>query len=548
MRAFARPEIDYVVGLMASQVGKTESIFNVLGWMWDGRAVPSMYLSPTEKLARTLARDRLPRMIASVESLADALDRRYSKLGTLEQWINGVRFGMAWAGSETEVSSHPCGMAFVDERSRMANIPGAGDPVRLLAARTKNYPGSKLGIFSSPGEEGICETYGWWALGSKQRWSWECPSCGEWFVPVLEHARYPKKAELIEIKTEAWMECPTCKHEIRDHDREDIRQDYVTHTITEQGQIAQAKGLETLNPIASYWVTGFSSCVSGIGAIMYEYALADRGGDQDAVRASVNTGAGELWKVPGEYVPPDAVKNRRTSVIGDVQRVTVGVDVQQDSLYYRVRGWGAGVTSWGLEYAQLHGATEYDDVWLALQRALSGTFCGRRPDMVLVDSGYNAAQVYEICRRNGWNPAKGHDRQARPFHDSLVDEGPTGRARKTLRLWNYCADTWKQWLYARIQWTEGKPGAWYCEASADDDYCAQVVNERHRLTRGRREWYTTLSRENHYLDCEVLCTVAAHVINVRTLRPLVVDAPDRPDKPPPPSPRPRHDSMRRRGL
>ena len=137
----------------------------------------------------------------------------------------------------------------------------------------------------------------------------------------------------------------------------------------------------------------------------------------------------------------------------------------------------------------------------------------------MVDSGYNTAQVYEVCRRNGWRPAKGSSSaNARPYWDTAVDEAVTGRQKRTLLLWNYNADTWKTWLYARIQWEDGTPGAWYCEATADDDYCAQVVNEARVVRKGRVEWVTTRSHQNHYLDCEVLCSVAAHVANVRTLR------------------------------
>ena len=519
MRAFARPEIDYVVGLMASQIGKTECQFNVLGWMWDGRSVPAIYLCPTEKLARTLARDRLPKMIASVPALTDATDKRYSKPGALEQWINGVRFGMAWAGSATEVASHPCGMVHVDERSRMDDIPGEGDPVRLASARTKNYPGSKVGIWSSPTEEGLCPTYRWWLMGSKQRWCWQCPGCGEWYPPTLEFARYPEKAELEDIKREAWMECPTCEHAVRDEDRAGLEQGYVTYLATPEGELEQAPpDLEVRNPVASYWVTGFSSEVTGIGEVMYHYALAARGGDPGEVRAAVNTYAGELFKLPGQSVPADAVRERRTDAIGDVQLVTVGVDVQQDSLYYRVRGWGPGTTSWGIQHGQLHGSTEFDDVWLLLAQTLDHTFCGRRPDRVLIDSGYQTAQVYSVCLRHSWLPSKGYDHAKRSYHATNVDVSPSGRVLKRLKLWNFCADTWKQWLYSRIQWPEDQPGAWFVEADADDEYCAQVVNERWRVTRGKREWYTTGSRHNHFLDCEVLCAVAAHSLNVRALR------------------------------
>ncbi len=535
MRAFTDSSVDVVVGLLAAQMGKTECQFNVLGHMWDSRPRPSIYVTPTEKLARTLSRDRISQMLDTAPGLKDKVDRRFDKPGSLERWINGARFGLAWAGSPTELASHPCALVMVDERSRMdEDVGGEGDPVRLAMARTKNYQGSKVGVFSTPTAEGLCATFAWWATGTRMRWCWRCPGCGEWYVPELANARYPKDAPYDVIRAETWMECPHCQHEIRDEDRDGLDADYVPSIITEDGQIELAPGVESRNPVASYWATGFVSPFTTMGEIMEQYARAARDGGPGDVQAIVNTYAGELWKAPGESVPADLVKQRQIVELPDgIQLVTAGVDVQKDSLYYVIRGWAPQTTSVELAHGQLFGATEYDEVWLALARVMAEQYAGLPVRLALVDSGYNTAQVYEVCRRNAgqWEPAKGSARMSQPFRDTLVDESRTGRAMKTLRLWSFCADTWKTWLYSRIKWEDGKPGAWYVTAGGDDaDYCAQVVNERVRVTRGRREWYATGSMQNHYLDCEVMAAVAAHICNVRTLRPVKQREPE-PEKP-----------------
>ncbi len=520
MDAFADPSIDYVVMMLASQMGKTEAGFNVLGWMWDTAPAPSMWVAPTQTLAYSVSRERLHSMFQQVPGLWDRMDEQYRKPGSLERFIGGVRFGLAWAGSATELASHPCKFVVVDERSRMgADTGGEGDPVRIVSARTKMYQGSKVGIFSSPTSEGVCPTYAWWLAGTKMRWCWRCPGCGDWIWPSLERARYPDGASYDVIREEAWIECAKCEHQIRDDDRPGLEADYIPSTVDEHGAIHLAPDLEQRNSVASYWASGFASHVTGIGQIMEEYARAARDGGDEDLQATVNTFAGELWRQPGESIAADAVKDLQTDVIGDVQLVTVGVDVQKDSLYYVVRGWCAGQTSYLLEHGQIHGSTEYDDVWISLGRALDREFCGLAPRVVLVDSGYATSAVYSHCQRHpSWQPAKGVASSDKPFRQSKVDVAVTGRTTRRVLLWVHSNDYWKSWLYARMRWPDGEPGGWFVPAGIEDEYCQQVTNERVHVTRGRREWVQTGNRRNHLLDCEVLAAVAAHIANVRTLR------------------------------
>jgi len=543
------PDTDIIVMLLASQMAKTEFGLNVLGHMWDTHPAPSMWVTPTERLSHSMSKDRINAMFDSVDGLWDKT-RKPVRPGSLERYVAGVRFGLAWAGSPTELASHPCKYVVVDERSRMgSDVGGEGDPVRVVMARTKMYAGSKVLILSSPTAEGECPTYEWWAQGTKYRWCWRCPGCGEWLFPCLELARYPEGADYSEIRANSWIECPDCQHAVRDEDRETIEADYVPSVIDEGGNLQLAPGIEPLNSVKSYWATGFASHITGIGRIMEEYARAAHTGEPGDLQATVNTYCGELWRFAGDGVAADAVKDRQVPAIPDdeIQLVTAGVDVQQDCLYYVVRGWCALSTSYLIDHGRILGATEYDDVWLHLARVLEGTFAGRAVTMALIDSGYAAAAVYQQCRRRPrWAPARGHQRQARPYHDSLVDETASGRAVKRLKLWNHCNDTWKSWLYARLAWPIGEPGAWYVPEGIDDDYCQQVTNEKYRISRGKREWYRTGTRANHYLDCELLASIAADIQGVRRLRvakPAPVVVPPSAPKPPRMSP-----SLERRGL
>lgn len=521
LRAFADPQYEVVVIIMRRQRAKTECGLNALGHMWDWLPGPALWITPTEKLARSMASDRIDKMFATIPGLRERTVQKAP--GSLERYIDGVRFGIGWAGSRTEVASHPCKYAIIDERSRMeGDAGGEGDPVRIVQAGGGMFPGATTMILSSPTEEGICPTMYWWLQGTKMRWCWTCPGCGEPFVPEWSTVHYPHKAEFATIREEAHIRCPTCAHEIRDPDVPDVEADYVPSTVDESGEICLRPGLEQRNSVASYWVTGLSDQITEIGRAAEDYARAARQGEPGAVQAITNTVLGELWKIPSQGLRADAVMDRQVEEIpGDeIQLVTAGVDIQETSLYYVVRGWCANVTSYLLDYGRIFGDTEFDPVFTDLQLAVDQPFCGVRPALVLIDSGYRTAHVYEQCRRRmNWSPSKGVDRATRPYWDSSVDEGPTGRAMRRLKLWNVATDTWKQWLYGRIRWERDAPGAWYVPTGISQEYADQVTNERAILRRGRRAWERTGNRENHYGDCEVLAAVAADIQGVRRLRP-----------------------------
>ena len=255
MRAFADPNVAVVVLLARRQRGKTELPSNCLGWMWDTCPAPSLWINPTEKLARSFSNDRVRKMFATVDGLQD---RTYeTRPGALEKFIDGVRFGIGWAGSRTETASHPAKFAVIDERSRMTeDIGGEGDPVRIVQAGGGMFPGATTIIVSSPTEEDICPTFDWWAQGTRMRWAWLCPGCGDWFVPCLATAWYPEGASEEVIRAEACIVCPACEHQIRDDAKASVAKDYQPATIAEDGAIELQPGLEVRNSVASYWVTG----------------------------------------------------------------------------------------------------------------------------------------------------------------------------------------------------------------------------------------------------------------------------------------------------
>lgn len=506
-----------------TQMGKTELVFNLLGHTLTDRPKPCLYIGPTEDSVRTQAKDRFTDMAETTPALRDAADPRSERQSTVERWYNGARCGFAWAGSGSQLRAHPAALALGDEIDAFAPIPGEGDPVQLMRARVSNYHGSTVGLFSTPLLEETSRIWKWFLSGTKERWAWQCEACGKWFVPTIEMLRWKKASEGKELQASARVHCTHCDQPYDDETRRRLAGRYIPHVIGEDGVWTALEDRPDLT-VRSFWASGVVSPFRTIGRAAEELARAFRSGDPSEVQAATNTVGGEPFGLQGDTPGRAAVKDKRAvyDEPAGVRFITVGCDVQAESVYFVVRGWGVNAESWLLDYGQVHGNTEYDDVWIALVGVLESERCGMVSSLTLIDSGYRAPQVYAFARRTpNVCPSKGRDTLSKPHHQAFIDESPRGRlVRSGIKLFHIHTDYWKQWVYGRIRWPAGTPGDWHVPETVSDDYCEQVTNEIRTVIKGKPAWKTTGSRQNHFLDCEVNAAVAASVRNVSALRKL----------------------------
>ena len=513
--------------VMGAQMGKTELLLNLIGHRLDDDPAPILYISPTQRQAESISRDRLMKLLSSTPTLWTKLAKgQENKLG--EKWISGVRLGFAWAGSATELASHPAALVLVDERDRMTeDTGGEGDPVALAEARTSTFPDGKVVICSTPTLEGASPIWRLWEEGTQFRWSWPCPDCGEFFHPRLELLSFPDDATPAQAQRLARLACPACGAEIDDSHRLELNRlgRYLApgERVLPGGEI---EGEPPDSDTASFWVSGLCSPWRSFGQRAKALVEAKRSGTPGRLQAIINTGFGELYQETGEAPDWQEVAARRGayvmgSVPPDVQMVTAGVDVQKNRLVYVVRGWGANSESWLLLQGELWGETDQEPVW-ELLGGLIQRGVGQSPiRRTFIDSGFNTQAVYAFSRQHRGRayPAKGHDQLEKPIRAVPIDVTYRGRTiRNGLTLWHLDSDFFKTWIHSRIQWPVDQPGGFHLPANATDDYCKQLVSEQ-RLVRpnGKVQWIT-VQRDNHYLDAEGLAAAAAHSLAVYALR------------------------------
>jgi len=514
--AVLNPAYRRVVVCMATQSSKTEFLLNLLGHKLDDDPGPILFVAASQRQAEAISASRVQPMLDNSPSLSEKLDRREGKNKLVEKFVSGQRLGFAWAGSPTELSSHPCALVLIDELDRMpADVAGEGDPVALAEARTATYANGKCVVVSSPTIEGASRIWALWEAGTAAKWAWPCPECNAYFVPCYALLKWPPKATPAQAKREARLACPHCGVLIEERHKPQMN---------ERGRFEMTGDPDS--DTASYWISGLASPWRTWGACAAAWLEAAHSREPEQMQSIQNTVFGELFRLQGEAPPAARVEQLRgaykfdeipTGAIG----LTAGIDVQADRLVYVIRAWGVGQTSWLIRHGELWGDTLLESTWSDLATLLEAQFGTLKVRMALVDSGYRPDMVYQFSRRFPGLvlPSKGHDQGAKPVYIVKLDVDSKGATqRRGVQLAHVDASYFKSWIHGRIAWPLDQTGAWHLPSDTTIDYCAQIVSEQ-RITKpnGAVKWIRTRTA-NHYLDAEVLATAAAHLLQVHLLR------------------------------
>ena len=536
--ACADPAFRVVVLCCGSQMGKTEALLNVIGHRFDDDPAPALWIGPTQKAVESLSGDRLAKMVRSCPALLAKLHRgKQNKL--TEKFFSGVRLGLAWAGSATELASHAAALVVVDEVDRMEPT-AEGDPVSLALARTSTFPDGRVILVSTPTLDGASPIWARFLEGTQHRWHWPCPHCGAYFIPSFDLLRWPDKATPAEARRRAVVVCPSCGVEIEDRHRHAMNENGLYLAPGQAVVEGRIVGPAPDNDTASFWVSGLASPWRTFGRAAQLWLEAHRSGDPARRQAVKNTAFGELWTLKGDAPDWDKVWSLRGGYQSDtvpdgVRLVTAGVDVQKDRLYCVVRGFGAQGESWLIAHHEIFGLHEGGAAWERLAAVLERPYGKHRVRLALVDSGYGTDQVYAFARRyrHLCAPCKGHESLDKPVKPSRLDVGRSGKTvAGGLTLWHVDGGYFKAQIHGRIDWPPGEPGGFHLPIDATEDYCKQLVAESRVVRAGKAVWIRH-GKANHYLDAEVYAHAAAHVLGAHVLR----ESP--PAEPPPPRKEPK---------
>lgn len=551
----------------------SEGSLDVVGCRLDISPVPTLWLGPTKQFLLEQWEPRVEAMLRDTPCLKKKTSWGQASK-KLRKLVSGVPLRLAHGGSSSAIKSDPFGLAVTDEADElMANVKGAGNPVKLVDKRGDTYADFVHYITSTPSEgpsevrvdeksglhfwaemnaDEIASTI-WrvWQSGTQYHWAWPCPHCDEYFIPrfnllnwekPLDDEGKPMKSDPILAAKTAYIQCPQgCADKILEEHKEDMlaRGVYVA-----PGQEVKPNGKVVGDPpeslTLSYWVSGLCSPFKTFGERASEYVEAVRTGDQDEIQAVVNGSFGELY-APGSGSVPlweelEKLKSVTTPfVMGEIlpwtRFVTLACDVQKKSLIYGIRAWGPRGTSHLVQCGELFGNTADEDVWEDLEMVILDKYHGFPIKMALIDSGFRPGnpkevpenRVYSFCQRHAriCRPTKGRATiQGRPVKPSQIEARVNWRGKLEtvgIELLNVDTDFLKRTVHERLSWPIEQPGAFLLPDDVPEYYLRQLVSEARIQKPGKKPVWVQRSKDNHFFDVEAMQVAAGWMLGAQRI-------------------------------
>ena len=539
MDAFTDPFVEEITVMAASQVGKTEGMFNMLGYIIDQDPGPTLVVLPRENDAKGVSYNRVLPMIQGSPALREHMSLKGDDITKLEYHFDRMILFFAGSNSPADLASRPIRYLFLDEIDKYPRFSGReADPIKLATERQKTFWNKKTIKVSTPTTR---DGYIFRELekSDQRKFFAPCPHCGGYQILLFGQIKWPKderSAEKIRNERLAWYECEHCKERIEDYHKHQMLSQgkWVAKgcSINEKGDItgevikSKHRGF-WINSLYSPWLTWSDIAAEFLKSKDYVELLMN----------FVNSWLAEIWEEKSSKTKPDEVAELALAypkeVVPDgVVVLTGGVDVQKDHFCLSIRGWGYGQESW------LILATRVEE-WSDVIRIMFKTSYPCESDsgdsfpvrLTCIDSGHRTSEVYEICRqwRDVARPIKGQQHLSGvPFKVSNIDKFPeTGHMIPGgLSLWHLDTSYFKDKVTRFVQNTKmDNPGGWHLYKNIHEEYLKQFCAEHKIIIRDRKrgkaveEWRpVTAHAATHFFDTEVYSTAAAEMLRVFSMQ------------------------------
>lgn len=518
MDAFNDPYIQEINFCKPTQVGGTEAMLNMLGWIITSDPSPTMIVYPSDDLAKDTSNDRLKPSLTKTPEIRERFYEHTSK--ELNLRFRGMRIYLRGSGSPGKLASKAIKYLFFDEIDKMDGASKKeASPYNLAKERTRTFTYSKkIYTCSTP----TLKTNYVWQIhedaDEQRQYFVPCPHCGEYILLRFKQIRFPDGKDLTyaERAKEAVYICQECGCEITDRDK--IK-------MLRRGEWRDTKGTCVGRPRkVSFWLNSLYSRFLTWAEIALEF-LGSKD-DPEKLQNFVNSWLAEPWEDTKLKTTEDTVMERQTEsppymVPAWAKLLTGGVDVQETSLYWTIRAWGNHITSQNIAHGQALSFADIENAMnLSYEREDGGT-----PMVValcLIDSGYDSDSTYDFCVNNSdWAiPVKGASNPIMGYYKiSKVDKQESRAYGTSLVIVD--GGKYKDMIAARMKRENGR-GSWMVYQGCDLEYAVQVTAE-HKINvksggKTMQRWVPKQSHaDNHYLDAEVYAMAAADIMGVRSM-------------------------------
>jgi phage terminase large subunit GpA-like protein len=544
MDAYNDPRVEDITVVASTQVGKTESIYNIIAFIADQDPGPTLLVMPREPDAKSVSSKRIQPMFRLSQALSEHFTSDEDDVTKMEIELDRMILYFSGSNSPAALASRPIKNVFFDEVDKYPHFSGnEADPIKLGTERTRTYWDRKIFKYSTPTTK---EGYIWreYEKSDQQQYYVPCPHCGKYQVLIFkDQLRWPdgeKDPEKIQSLKLAWYECIICKGRITDAMKQKmlLRGQWVPNRC-KVGADGKIEGVIPRTSRRGFWINALYSPWLTFSDIAAEFL---RSKDYPELLMNfINSWLAEIWQETRDQTRPDELRKLIVeypeAVLQDGAIVLAGaVDVQKDYFIVTIRAFGYWPETW------LVLATRAE-TWAEVEKIVFETSYCFKDDpknekghalqvrLTCFDTGYNADEVYEVCRK--WSDVaravKGRDHlRGAPLSVSTIDKFPrTGQTIPGgLKLWHIDTSFFKDKITRLVKNSLAniESSKWHLYKNTPQDYITQFCGE-HKVTirdkksgRYYEEWQPiTRHTKNHFFDTEVYAMAAAEMLRVSSL-------------------------------
>jgi phage terminase large subunit GpA-like protein len=555
------------------QTGKTEAVYNCLGYMVDRDPGPALAVFADEQTAKDELDERIKPMFQDSPRLRQYQTAAARDMTTLRMSLQHMVVHMAWATSVARLATKPKRYVIFDEVDKYPeSLKKETDPINLGTLRTRTYPDDKKIIkLSTPTwEHGPI----WQSMLSAQavfRYYVKCPDCMHMQLMQFGERestggiKWPddqRDPNVIEADRLAWYQCPHCGS-CWDDARRDRAVRMGTWMEATSGRELMAE-LQLSRPARiglhiPAWLSSFVSLSECAGTFLRSTK------SHEALRNFLNSIKAEPWMEYEVQREEDQIlaladERPRGLVPAEADVLLAGVDTQDNGFWYEIRAFSFGWAedSWqiregflAVDWSRTEGGGErqypYHPAFDALRQVLFEDAYqdaqGRELSVqcAAIDAmGHHTKEVYDFCRvhRGKIIPIRGgKGRLAQPRKFSKIDTYP-GTSRPIpggVQVLNLDVNHYKDNLSAKLEIAQTDPGAWRMHSEVSADWARQLCAE-YLDSDKTGLWICPSHKANHAWDVSVYVLALADLVGIKHMRkdgsrPANNDKPKSTDKP-----------------
>ena len=503
-----------------AQCGFTDMIVDLILWICDNDPSPVALFLADQDTARKLMKFRIIPALRGMGRLKNDDDNRKKAATKFEcSFSNGFYLMVSWGSSISQTASMAFKYVFCDEINKPGyDVSGdEGNTLGRIRERMETYPDSKFIKFSTPTTDEGRVTKELEKADVVYDFCVPCPDCGFLQPLTFQNVKWEggSKATTEQIEKTARYVCNNCGS---------LWTTAQKNLAVEKGIFIPRKKVDNprhlglqLHRLASLFKGGY------LENMIDRWNKAQEEGPSE-IQNVINSVFGEPW-VNRVSEPESERLTMLNSCRLDYDRLEIppeavclccGVDVQQDGFWYRIRAFAQDTTSWGIDEGFL-------STWDELGNMLFASYGNHKIWRVLIDTGGGKNQnalisrteeTYNFIRENLTRGlkimgAKGssHSMSTKIKIGAPIDKTPSGKPIKGgIKIVQINTDSFKDLFWYRVELGANQdPKGLYFHSSTPDYVFRHYLAEEKRIDKNGNSDWVQIKKDNHLLDCEVLC-------------------------------------------